>query len=149
MTVDDAPKLIPFDDITLIPYDRTPLLPEPDLLVNLTVLMNNLGNGASHAFFNSISYTQPKVPALYIVLLGGQLATDSEIYGEYTHPVVLGHNQVVDIVLNSGDTGSHPFHFHGHNFQLLTRAPAYGQNFYNLLNGEPMMRGNHSSQDIW
>lgn len=57
----------------------------------LTVLMNNLGDGiaASYAFFNNISYTKPKVPTIYSVLSSGDLATNAEVYGEYTHPMVL------------------------------------------------------------
>lgn len=39
--------LDPFDDFTLIPYDRQELLPEPDQTVNLTVIMANLGDGAN------------------------------------------------------------------------------------------------------
>jgi iron transport multicopper oxidase len=39
--------LDPFDDFTLIPYDRQKLLPEPDQTVNLTVIMANLGDGAN------------------------------------------------------------------------------------------------------
>lgn len=138
MTVDDASKLNPFDNITLIPYDCTPLLPEPDLVVNLTVLMNNLGNGASYAFFNNTSYTQPKVPTLYTVLSGGQLATNPEIYGAYTHPIVLGHNQVVDIVLNNGDTGSHPFHPPWAQIPTSHSSTCLRTEFYSLLDGDPV-----------
>lgn len=106
----------------------------------LTVLMNNLGDGigASYAFFNNISYTKPKVPTLYSDLSSGDLATNAEVYGEYTHPMVLGHNQVVVVVLNNADTISHPFHLHGHNFQLLTRSPSYGAHFYDYMDGDPV-----------
>jgi iron transport multicopper oxidase len=44
------PKLIdefkPFDDLTLVPEDGEELLPDPDVRVQLDVLMDNLGNGA-------------------------------------------------------------------------------------------------------
>ncbi|KAJ5690424.1 hypothetical protein N7462_004816 [Penicillium macrosclerotiorum] len=138
MTVDDASDLDPYDDMKLVPYDRTELLPDADLTIDVTVYMEDLGNGAGYAFLNNISYTKPKVPTLYSVLSSGDLATNSLVYGEYTHPMVLGHNQVVDIVLNNGDTGSHPFHLHGHNFQLLTRSPSYGAHFYDYLDGDPV-----------
>ena len=43
------PKLIDefneFDDFSLIPYDKQPLLPDPDQLITLDVIMDNLGNG--------------------------------------------------------------------------------------------------------
>jgi iron transport multicopper oxidase len=147
MTVDVASDLNPFDDFTLVPYDKKPLLPDADMTIDLSVIMGNLGNGASYAFFNNISYTKPKVPTLYSVLSSGNLSTNAEVYGEYTHPFVLGHNQVVDIVLNNGDTGSHPFHLHGHQFQVIERFPSYGEHFYDYADGEPVTYdpSNHAS----
>ncbi|CAL5870562.1 uncharacterized protein PFLUO_LOCUS4801 [Penicillium psychrofluorescens] len=138
MKVAVATELNPFDDVNLVPWDHEPLLPDPDLTIDVTVIMQDLGNGASYAFLNNISYTKPKVPTLYSVLSSGDLSTNSEIYGEFTHPYVLGHNQVVEIILNNGDTGTHPFHLHGHNFQVIERAPPYGPNFYSYLNGDPV-----------
>ena len=34
-----------FDDFTLVPYDKQPLLPEPDQVITFDVIMDNLGNG--------------------------------------------------------------------------------------------------------
>jgi len=34
-----------FDDIALVPVDKTPLFPEPDQTITLDVVMDNLGNG--------------------------------------------------------------------------------------------------------
>ncbi|KAJ5527091.1 hypothetical protein N7513_011250 [Penicillium frequentans] len=130
--------LTPFDDFNLVPYDRMPLLPDPDLTIDLTVYMKVLDNGADYSMFNNISYTKPKVPTLYTVLSAGDLATDATVYGDYTHAVVLEHNQVVQIVLNNGDTGSHPFHLHGHQFQVIDRAPGYGAHFYDYASGDPL-----------
>lgn len=136
--VNVASDLNPFDDITLIPYDHMPLLPGPDYEINVTVSMNDLGNGLPYAFLNNVSYTQAKVPSIFTVTSSANVSTNAEIYGEFTHPVVLQHNQVVQIVLNNADGGSHPFHLHGHNFQLIDRAPSYGPNFYDYLAGNPV-----------
>ena len=38
-----------------------------------------------------------------------------------TNSFVLQGGDVVDIVLNNLDTGRHPFHLHGHVFQLIER----------------------------
>jgi iron transport multicopper oxidase len=62
------------------------------------------------------------VPTLYTVLSAGSQATDPTIYGTYTHPFVLAHDQVVEILVNNLDTGKHPFHLHGHNFQVVWRS---------------------------
>lgn len=147
ITVSLASDLIPFDDITLVPSDHMPLLPDPDHEIEVTVQMLNLDNGIGYAFLDNISYTAPKVPTLYTVLSAGELATNSEVYGEFTHAMVLEHNQVVQIVLNNGDTGAHPFHLHGHNFQVIDRAPSYGATFYDYLAGDPIPYdpSNHSA----
>lgn len=134
--VNDSTKLYPFDDMSLIPYDRMPLLPEPDLTINVTVTMEQLGDGTGYSFFNNISYVKPKVPTLYTALSSGELATDPSVYGENINPFVLGHNQVVEIILNNNDTGSHSFHMHGHAFQLVDRFPAYGKHFFDYEDGD-------------
>jgi iron transport multicopper oxidase len=138
ITVDVASDLDPFDDFTLVPYDHMPLLPDPDYIISVAVNMEVLGNGEGYALLNNISYTAPKVPTLYSVLSSGNLSTQEEIYGDFTHSRVLNHNDVVQIVLNNNDTGSHPFHLHGHNFQVIQREPPYGATFYDYLNGDPV-----------
>jgi len=138
ITVDVASDLIPFDDITLVPYDKMPLLPSPDYEIEVTVNMENLGNGDGYALLNNISYTAPKVPTLFSVLSAGNLSTNSLVYGEFTHPIVLNHNDVVQVILNNNDGGSHPFHLHGHNFQVIDRAPSYGATFYDYTSGDPV-----------
>lgn len=138
ITVASCTDLDPYDDFNLVPYDKMELLPDPDLTIDVTVYMEDLGDGADYALLNNISYTKPKVPTLYTVLGAGDLATDATVYGEYTHSMVLEHNQVVEIILNNGDTGSHPFHLHGHQFQVINRSPGYGANFYEYMDGDPV-----------
>ncbi|CAG8266059.1 unnamed protein product, partial [Penicillium nalgiovense] len=129
MKVEVSSDLVPYDDMKLIPHDRMELLTEPDMTIEVDVIMDNLNDGAGYAFFNNISYTRPKVPTLYSVLTSGEYATNAQVYGEYTNPFVLGHNAVVEVILNNLDGGSHPFHLHGHNFQLVSRTPSYGPSF--------------------
>ncbi|KAL1876840.1 hypothetical protein VTK73DRAFT_9142 [Phialemonium thermophilum] len=147
VNVSDSTQLFPFDDFDLIPHDKEPLFPEPDQQINVTVYMNNLNTGANYAFLNNISFTPPKVPTLFSVQSVGDLATDERVYGEFTHSVVLNHLDVVEVVVNNADSGSHPFHLHGHNFQVITRAPGYGPHFYDYLNGDPVFYdpSNHSA----
>ncbi|KUJ12595.1 putative ferrooxidoreductase Fet3 [Mollisia scopiformis] len=130
VTLDIVSGLPAFDDFTLVPYDKQPLLPDPDYTINLQVAMRELANGLPYAFFNNITYTRPDVPTLYTVLSSGDLATNAAIYSQYTNPFILPKNAVVDVIVNNADTGSHPFHLHGHNFQVLARFPSYGPSFY-------------------
>lgn len=62
------------------------------------------------------------MPTLYTALSSGALASDAEIYGTWTHSFVLEKGQVVQIVVDNDDTGKHPFHLHGHNFQAVWRS---------------------------
>lgn len=112
----------PFDDILLEPTDEEEIWSDPSISYTIDVKMDNLKDGANYAFFNDITFVRPKVPTLYTVLTSGNLSTDATVYGVNTHPLILEHNQVVEIVLNNHDPGKHPFHLHGHDFQVLTRG---------------------------
>jgi iron transport multicopper oxidase len=50
-------------------------------------------------------------------------AANATVYGRDTNPYVLNKNDIIEIVLNNDDPGKHPFHLHGHDFQLIQRAP--------------------------
>lgn len=82
------------------------------------------------------------------MLSAGGLVTGATIYGDYTHAVVLEHNQVVQVVLNNGDTGSHPLHLHGHQFQVIDRAPGYGSHFYNHATGDLSLHSPNIQPDV-
>ncbi|KAF1844187.1 multicopper oxidase [Cucurbitaria berberidis CBS 394.84] len=112
----------PFDDFNLVPYDKEGLYDKVDQSITLDLKMDNLNDGANYAFFNDITYVSPKVPTLYSVLSTGSNATNPAIYGSNTNSFVLGHNEVVEIILNNDDAGKHPFHLHGHAFQVVTRS---------------------------
>lgn len=116
----------PVDDTTLVPYDGMPLLPPPSSpahTIQLTVKMDNLGDGKNYAFFNNITYTPPRVPSLYTLLSApADLVADARIYGAHTNSFVLERGEVVQIVLKNEDDGRHPFHLHGHTFQVLYRS---------------------------
>ncbi|KAF5002513.1 hypothetical protein FGRMN_338 [Fusarium graminum] len=111
-----------YDDMDLVPYDEMARLPEPSKSVELDVIMDNLRDGANYAFFNNITYRAPKVPTLYTALTSGKEATNPQIYGTYTHSFVLEKDEIVQVVVNNRDDGRHPFHLHGHHFQVLHRS---------------------------
>lgn len=45
------------------------------------------------------------------------------VYG-HIHPLIVDYGDVVDIVVNNHDGAIHPFHLHGHHFQVLARPPS-------------------------
>ncbi|KAF5209073.1 ferroxidase fet3 [Clavispora lusitaniae] len=115
-------SLHPIDDFDLRPLDKQVLLDDPDYQIVLNFTMDNLADGVNYAFFNGITYTPPKVPALYTVLSSGDLASNPTIYGSNTNTFVLQYGEVIEIVINNMDPGEHPFHLHGHVFQVISRS---------------------------
>ena len=110
-----------FDYFWLKPLSKEKLLDDADYTITLEVQMDNLGNGVNYAFFNNITYAHPKVPTLMSVLSSGDDASNELVYGTNTNSFVLQGGEVIDIVMNNLDTGKHPFHLHGHVFQLIER----------------------------
>lgn len=112
-----------FDDFDLVPQDKLELFEDPAVTVQLDVKMDNLKDGANYAFFNNITWTAPVVPTVYTVLSAPpSLLNNPTIYGSNTNTFVLPHNSVVEIIVNNHDPGKHPFHLHGHAFQIVTRS---------------------------
>lgn len=121
-TVQDSDEIL--DDFLLVPLDKEELFPDADHTIEVGVVMNNLNNGVNYAFFNNLTYTPAKVPTLLTVLAAGDNAVNPAVYGSNTHSFVLQANETVDIILNNEDTGRHPFHLHGHAFQVISRGAA-------------------------
>ncbi|ONH68090.1 Iron transport multicopper oxidase FET5 [Cyberlindnera fabianii] len=114
-----------FNEFNLRPLEDIELFDEPDYRITLDVIMDNLGDGVNYAFFNNLTYVEPKVPTLLTVMSAGKDAVKQQIYGSNTHSYVLQPNDVVEIVVNNKDTGRHPFHLHGHVFQMVQKSPAF------------------------
>ena len=139
------------DDFTLVPYDQQALLGNPDQTITLnmdftvidgqnrcvTIILATepclAGIDADiecRAVFNNVTYVDQKVPSLMTALSVGSYATNPKVYGTGSNPSVLHYNSIVEIVVNNFDTGGHPFHLHGHQFQVAARS-AVGAGTYN------------------
>jgi iron transport multicopper oxidase len=81
-----------------------------------------LGDGANYAFFNDITYVSPKVPTVFSAMTLGDAAANSTVYGVNSNAHVLKKGQVIELIVNNQDPGKHPFHLHGHNFQIIERS---------------------------
>jgi iron transport multicopper oxidase len=77
-------------------------------------------------------------------LTTGDAASNPVVYGRDTNTFVLEQGQVVEIILNNDDAGKHPFHLHGHNFQVIWRSEAdagfYDPNNHTEFPATPMRR---------
>ena len=114
-----------YDDINLRPLGSIAKLPEPDHRLTFVYSSDHFNQyGTKYYTMNSHPHLSPKVPTLHTVFSAnnGSKALDPKIYGEGTNAFILQKDEIVEIVLNSEDHMRHPFHLHGHNFQILTRG---------------------------
>lgn len=110
-----VPSMPPIDDFSLEPYDEAPLQPAADTTINLVVEMKRAADGLSHWMFNTTSYIQPKIPTLFS-------AETSDDYDPSSIPIVLPHNSIIDLIIYNKHMSGHPFHIHGHTFQVAHRS---------------------------
>ncbi|KAJ3099865.1 hypothetical protein HDU96_010538 [Phlyctochytrium bullatum] len=135
---DDAAAL----DTALVPKQKEGVL-TPDRSLYLAVNFLVLDDGVNHGTFNSIPYIKPKVPTLFTALtVGDQFASNPLVYGTNTLPSVLKHMEVMEIVVDNTDGNGHPFHLHGHVFQIveINGERAYDPNNVTVTNPENPMR---------
>ncbi|KAJ2463142.1 ferroxidase fet3, partial [Coemansia sp. RSA 2322] len=105
-------------DLDLEPLDGEPML-EPDTVVTLDAYSGVFSDQSFRHSFNNVTYALPEVPTLLTALTMGEHANRSDVYGRQTGTHVLKHLDVVQIVVNNHDYYSHPFHLHGHVFQII------------------------------
>jgi iron transport multicopper oxidase len=78
-------------------------------------------------YFNGITYIHQKVPSLFTAFSAPDPANPA-IYGA-VNPFVVNKGDIVQIVVNNIDGAIHPFHLHGHQFQVVER-PKSGKGKY-------------------
>ncbi|KAI0036238.1 Fet3 protein [Vararia minispora EC-137] len=124
-------------DISLVPSTVVPMGNSSDRTIELEALFATMADGTNHAMFNLITYDTPLVPTVLSELTLGPNATVATAYGSSNF--VLDHLSVVDIIVKNGDVGKHPFHLHGHKYQLVNRATDYTSNDPSL--NPPLVEG--------
>ncbi|PWN37840.1 putative iron transport multicopper oxidase [Meira miltonrushii] len=114
-----------FDDTALVPVISQPQLPA-DVSFVRSFDWNTFSNGKDYAFVNDTIFIPPLTPSLFTAL--SMPTNESKLpiaYGPNGNAIVVEHMKSFEIVLlNLGKLG-HPFHLHGHQFQVVHRS----QNF--------------------
>lgn len=93
-----------------------------DVSHDLNVNFNTRANGQNYAEFNNISFVTPQTPSIFSALSMGSLSNDASIYGPDANAYVLNHLDDVQITIYNWDAGLHPFHLHGHHFQVVHKS---------------------------
>ncbi|KAG5650754.1 hypothetical protein H0H81_011166, partial [Sphagnurus paluster] len=110
------------DDLALVPIVPVPM-PRATRKIELEVSFETMDDGTNRGLFNGVTFNLPLVPSVFSELTLGPNATVANAYGPLSF--VLNHLEVVDIVIKNGDSGKHPFHLHGHEFQIVGRSSNY------------------------
>ncbi|KAI0473240.1 Cupredoxin [Xylariaceae sp. FL0804] len=111
----------PFDDTTARPLDNQ--APFGNVTSTWTLNFDYCRDEHNYprACFNNVTYIAQEVPTLYsAVSLGTPNNTEASAYGQ-TNSFVVGYGETLEIVLNNHDAAIHPFHLHGHQFQVIER----------------------------
>ncbi|KAI9316824.1 Cupredoxin [Dichotomocladium elegans] len=111
-----------FEDLTLTPLVPMPAV-DPDFQLILSFNFDVTTDGINRGMFNNLPYLSPLVPTLHTLFSEGELALQPEVYGPQTITTIFKHLDMVELVVNNLDSGEHPFHLHGHIFQLVARGP--------------------------
>lgn len=133
-----------FPDGQLVPVEIEAQA-EADMKIELGVFFDTADNGSPRAFFNNITYQMPVVPSYLTAVTMGNDSLNPVVYGQ-TNSFILKHGDMIelyggtcylrelpeeafaetDLVLNrtviNWDAGFHPFHLHGHKFQLISES---------------------------
>ncbi|KAI1389462.1 putative ferroxidase [Hypoxylon trugodes] len=121
-------KFEPFDDTTFAPHDDEGVYGPVDKqwVLNFDYCFDV--NGYPRACFNDTTYIAQKVPALYSAASLGDNNTETEAYGQIG-AFTVDYGEILEIVINNQNDAIHPFHLHGHQFQVLARPDSDAGNW--------------------
>ncbi|GAA5964502.1 hypothetical protein JCM8115_003900 [Rhodotorula mucilaginosa] len=110
------------DDFNMVPIVVQPqLVPNTD--VELDVYFDAYDNGVNRAsMLDNITFVPPETPSLMTMLSMGNDSLNPAVYGPQTAAKILDKFDVVNLLLINFDANAHPFHLHGHTFQITRRA---------------------------
>src|SRR5262249_29617418 len=112
----------PIDDMTIKPLDKQALLGPVTKQVQLNFDLT-LINGIPRAIINNSTYLPQLVPTLYTALsVPEEFKLDPRVYGVNSNSYPVKYGDTVEIVINNLTPFGHPFHLHGHQFQVVARS---------------------------
>ncbi|GAA5986611.1 hypothetical protein JCM11641_005166 [Rhodosporidiobolus odoratus] len=95
----------------------------PTQSLELDVWFDAYDNGVNRAsMFDNITYVMPETPSLMTMLSMGNDSLNTQVYGKQTAGQVLSKGDVMDLMVINFDANAHPFHLHGHTFQITRYA---------------------------
>ncbi|KAI0545286.1 Cupredoxin [Xylaria curta] len=134
-------QFYPQDDTLLLPFDNQSAFGPVTKQWILNFDYCNDANGYPRACINGKTFINQKVPTLYSVLSLGDNNTEISAYGQ-VGAFTIGYGEVLEIIINNHDDAIHPFHLHGHQFQIIERPKSNGGNYTrtNVVSDTPVRR---------
>ncbi|KAL2838445.1 Cupredoxin [Aspergillus pseudoustus] len=132
------------DDVAFVPADHEPLLEPVDRQIVLDTGFKAI-DGVARFTVNGETYMPPTTPTLYTVLSldeESRSIADPAVYGQ-VNPFVIQYGEVVEIVINNHHDNLHPWHLHGHHFQVLQRTAVdggYFTEYFQNISSTPIKR---------
>lgn len=130
------------DDVDFVPTDKEPLLEPVDHQIIMDTTPANK-NGVVRFLVNNQTYLPQKVPSLYTAMsMSPEYTENPEVYGQ-VNPFIVQYGDVVEIVVNNYHNNLHPWHLHGHQFQVLQRTDVdggYFSGYFANVSSTPMKR---------
>ncbi|OCF33774.1 acidic laccase [Kwoniella heveanensis CBS 569] len=117
----DPEQITAFNDTELVPVLVNELL-HPDVEYELNAYFDTYDDGTNRASFNNVTFQMPMVPSMFTALTMGDDAFNPAVYGAQTNAFAYKHMQVIQLTVYNWDAGFHPFHFHGHEFQVVHKS---------------------------
>ncbi|KAB5511198.1 iron transport multicopper oxidase FET3, partial [Coniochaeta sp. 2T2.1] len=141
-TTDVVKAFRPQDDSNFVPWDGGAAFGPVTKTLTMNFAFCTDQNGIGRACINGETNIPQKVPTLYTAATCGNDNTNPTIYGA-VNPFIVSSNDIVDIVINNRDDAIHPFHLHGHQFQVMDRPRSGTGDYPGRTNGfskNPPMR---------
>jgi iron transport multicopper oxidase len=117
----------PMDDTWFIPLYKEAMVPA-DVEYTVHANFDTYDDGTNRASFTleggfqNTTYVSPTVPSIFSAMSMGDDAKNAAIYGAQTAVVPLDHMKMIQLNVHNWDAGFHPFHLHGHVFQVVYKS---------------------------
>lgn len=130
------------DDVIFVPADHEEILEPVDRQIILDTESSPI-NGSPRFTVNGQTYIPPQTPTLYTALDAEPWSLrDPALYGQ-VNPLILEYGDIVEIVINNRHNNLHPWHLHGHQFQVLQRSAVdggYFNGYFQNVSSTPVRR---------
>ncbi|UZJ54147.1 hypothetical protein CBS101457_003467 [Exobasidium rhododendri] len=111
-----------FDDTALTPIVALAMV-EADVSHEMPFAFDTYRDGKNYAAFNDKSFVTPETPTLFTAQsMPLNETSETAVYGPNAGAAIFEHMDMIEVVFINTDTGAHPFHIHGTQFQIVHKS---------------------------